>query len=359
MQLNSTAYSIREILNMLERRELVVNNEYQRGSGLWPDGPASYFIETILEGFPFPKIYLFEYLTRPDRNIKKEIVDGQQRIGSVKRFFDNQLRLTTDSKFSGQTFDDLDDEYKDAFLTYAVSVDVIRNARESEILQMFRRMNAYTLPLNEAEKRHSSFQGRFKWFVNSTADDTESFFLEYGVFKPREIVRMADAEFISECILALERGIVSTSAKDLSRLYSKYDETFEEAQRYNRMITSAVQYIYEHFEVLRKTKMMKNYAVQTLIIALMHCRYGIEAVRNEWNVQPIDTFCTNPERAANELLGLAQAHEAKELEGPHGTYVWGALGGTNREPRRRARMAAVLRALGATVPEAMDADLPK
>jgi hypothetical protein len=84
MNINGNNYSVIEIINMLERRELEVNNSYQRGSGLWPDGPSSYFIDTILQGFPFPKIYMYEYMDRPNRGLKKinRIVDG---IGSSNR----------------------------------------------------------------------------------------------------------------------------------------------------------------------------------------------------------------------------------------------------------------------------------
>src|SRR5262249_15983658 len=64
MNINTNNYSVLEILNMLDRRELLVNQDYQRGSGLWPDGASSYFIDTILEGFPFPKIYMYEFLDR-------------------------------------------------------------------------------------------------------------------------------------------------------------------------------------------------------------------------------------------------------------------------------------------------------
>ena len=51
MIINSNNYSISEIVGMLNRRELQVNNEYQRGSRLWPNGARSYFIDTILEKF--------------------------------------------------------------------------------------------------------------------------------------------------------------------------------------------------------------------------------------------------------------------------------------------------------------------
>jgi hypothetical protein len=359
MQIGSNSYSVSEILAMLDRRELLVNNEYQRGSGLWPLGPSSYFIDTILEGFPFPKIYLYEYLTRPNRELRREIVDGQQRINTIQRFFRNEFPLASESRYGGLFFEDLDDDVKDAFLTYAVSVDVIRSANTTDILQMFRRMNAYTLPLNEAEKRHSSFHGPFKWFTNSLSDSLNEFFVEYGVFSAREIVRMADTEFISECVLAIERGVVSTSPTDLKRLYEKYDKEFADEGRYTELIETSARFIFENFANLRKSKMMRPYASQTLMIGLIHCRYGIPAITQTWGVEPIGRFATNTDEAAEQLLALAQAHEAKELEGPFGKYVWGASGGTNREPRRRARLTQVLRILGADVPDNMDADLPK
>src|SRR3546814_7157896 len=85
MNINTNNYSILEIIGMLDRKELIVNPDYQRGSGIWPDGPSSYFIDTILEGYPFPKIYMYEFMDRSTRGIRKEIVDGQQRIKTIVR----------------------------------------------------------------------------------------------------------------------------------------------------------------------------------------------------------------------------------------------------------------------------------
>src|SRR3546814_18010366 len=110
-----------------------------------------------------------------------------------------------ESKYAGNRFSDLDEEIQNQFVSYTVSVDVIRNATRAEILQMFRRMNAYTLPLNEPEKRHSSFQGAFKWFINHLADELNEFFVEFVVFTNRQIVRMRSEarrvgkECVSKC----------------------------------------------------------------------------------------------------------------------------------------------------------------
>lgn len=351
MQINTSNYSVIEIVEMLDRRELVVNRDYQRGTGLWPDGPASYFIDTILEGYPFPKIYMYEFVDPGSRRMRKEIVDGQQRIRTIQRFYRNEFAIKGESRFAGKSFQDLDEEDQIKFVSYPVSVDVIRSAKRSEILQMFRRMNAYTLPLNEPEKRHSSFQGKFKWFVNSMTDALGEFFIEFGVFTQRQIVRMADAELISECVLSMERGIISTSASDLNKLYRGYDNEFPEMQDYSARIHETFSFIVEELGDLRRTHMMKPYALHSLITALIHARFGIPSIQNETDVAPVGQFVINGAEAVNNLLTLAQAHEAKETDGPYHRYVWGCDAAVNRAPRRYARAMSVLRAIGVQVPD--------
>lgn len=343
---------------MLDRKELIVNSDYQRGSGIWPVGPSSYFIDTILEKFPFPKIYMYEFLDKTNRGLRKEIVDGQQRIGTIRRFFNGDFAIGGESKFSGKKFADLDDDEQDAFLSYPVSVDVVRSATRSEILQMFRRMNAFTLPLNEAEKRHSGYQGKFKWFINDVSDELNEFFIEFGVFKSRQIVRMADAALISDCILSIQRGVISTGPKDLNNLYKKFDDVFPQEAEFREKLYETFRFVSANFPDLRNTFMMKPYALHSLVTALIHNRYGIDSISDELRIATSNRFTTDIGAAHQSLLSLAQAHEAKELDGPNGKYVWGCVSTTDRRPRRLARVASILRALGTVVPNEVDEFVP-
>ncbi len=90
---------------------------------------------------------------------------------------------------------------------------------------------------------------------------------------------------------------------------------------------------------------------------MIHAKYGIPPIAEMTQTHSIGNFAANPSSAAERLLTLAQAHEAKELEGPFGKYVWGASAGTNRINRRLARVSAILRALGVNVPSAVDANI--
>lgn len=339
MKIDGSTYSIAELHEMLDRKDLVVNRDYQRGPRLWPTGARSYFIDTILTGFPFPKLYFYEYLDRDARKTKREIVDGQQRISAIVDFHQGKYALTSVSRqFSGLRFSDLAEEVQDLFLGYPVPIDVIRNAEKGEILEMFRRMNAYTLPLNEAEKRHSTYQGTFKWFINETATERTAFFVEFGVFTNRQVVRMADAELLAEMVLSLERGILSSSNKLLSDLYKKYDDAFADENSYRERLREFFGYVAGNFGELRNSFLMKPYVVHSLFTAAMHNKYGLPGVAEAIDLPPIGAIAVDAEKAAAGLQALALAHEGKDLEGEFGDYVWGCTGGTNREPRRVARV---------------------
>jgi len=90
-------------------------------------------------------------LDKETKRPRREIVDGQQRITTLVEFADGKFALGKNAQgHEGQFFNQLSEDDQDSFYAYTVSVDVIRNADRSDLLQMFRRMNAYTLPLNAA-----------------------------------------------------------------------------------------------------------------------------------------------------------------------------------------------------------------
>ncbi|MNT09390.1 hypothetical protein D3C72_1441710 [compost metagenome] len=88
---------------------------------------------------------------------------------------------------------------------------------------------------------------------------------------------------------------------------------------------------------------MKPYAFYTLLCALLFNRYG--AAPANFPHVPIGSFARNSSNAQQRLIALAEAHEAKETDGPHKEYVAGCLGGTNRIHQRQKRFEAVLEAL--------------
>ena len=208
MRTTSGHLSIAEIRDQMGDGVLTANQIYQRSAGLWPPSAKSYFIDTILNSYPFSSVYIHERLSTKTNKISKDIVDGQQRLTTIFEFITNKFALSSSSKlYRGQKFDQMEEDVKERILTYSVPVVTIFSPDQNEILEMFRRMNAFTVPLNPAEQRHSQFHGAFKWFVNGVADEFSPMLNTFGVLTQKQIVRMSDAEFITDLVDTAIRGI--------------------------------------------------------------------------------------------------------------------------------------------------------
>lgn len=276
----------------------------------------------------------------------REIVDGQQRMLSIVDYREGKFALGNNSKnYAGKRFEQLSDDEREAFLTYTVSVDVIRNAQRPDILQMFRRMNAYTLPLNDAEKRHSEFHGVFKDWINRLVDAWGPVLSEWKVLSSRSIVRMEDAEFFAEIALSFKLGIKSSSNTMLRNLYVENDDVFAEAEEWAGRINEIFSLIQAEFSPIQNSYMTKSYAFQSLVIALAHNMWGIPGLEGATGVPATGKFCTAPDTAIEKLLELASAHETKDTDGKYRDYVEACKGGSNRLKQRLARVYNISLAL--------------
>ena len=123
MQVTLANYTIAEYCQQMADHKIVVNREYQRSEGVWPPAARSYLIDTILCGFPIPKLSLYQRTDLRTRTTIKEIVDGQQRSTTILSFYNNEFRLTGKGEFTGKSFVSLEEVEQTKFLDYALSVD--------------------------------------------------------------------------------------------------------------------------------------------------------------------------------------------------------------------------------------------
>jgi len=240
MNLSVGQITLIDLIGQLERREVIINTNYQRGAGLWPDSARTYFIDTILEGYPFPKVYLYQVFNEKYKRPIKEIVDGQQRLTTIVDFMNDKFTLTSASKkYAGMKYSDLDEDVQNQFISYQIELSIILSATRAELLEMFRRINAYTAPLSAAEKRHATYQGDFKWFIVELADEYSPILENLGIFTDKQLARMQDAEFIADLVVSLEKGIVQKSAKTIDDLYKLYEGNFNRQREYTRISPTA------------------------------------------------------------------------------------------------------------------------
>jgi hypothetical protein len=220
---NPEHYPIADFVNWYKQKELILNPEFQRGS-VWSSQARSYLIDSILRGYPLPKLLMRTRIDRSTRKTIRDVVDGQQRLRTVIDFVENRLTLGIRAReFNGMRFDDLDDDVQDKFLAYKLTSEQLINASDDDVLEVFVRINSYTVPVNDAELRNAKFDNEFSNVVKSTVRQL-SHVWDLGVLAPRARVRMADQSLVAEIYGFKINGIGEGGEASITKLYQQMDK---------------------------------------------------------------------------------------------------------------------------------------
>jgi len=360
MQVTTTNYTVAEYAAQMGRGDITVNRDYQRTEEVWPAAARSYLIDTMLLGYPIPKLSLFQKTDLKSRRTIKEIVDGQQRSMAILDFYDNKFRISGKSKFSGRNFEKLDDEEKQHFLDYAVTVDLIVNATEEDIRQLFRRINSYTVPLNPQEVRHATHQGLFKWFIVELTEKYATSLKQIGVFAEKQLSRMADAALFTEIIIAMIEGIETSAGKKLNLFYAEHEEVFAGENDIRKRVDVAFGKILQ-WETIHGGSLMKPYNFYSLFLAISHIDSPLTPLSNVYlndgtGFRTDDVLLSNLgmlgsalEKARDEddsdiVEGEEEAYEAPEVKRLK-PFVDACSEATNTEKQRKERFRWFCKAL--------------
>lgn len=347
MQVFPSTFTVAEYCQQMLDGQIIVNRDYQRTSEAWPTPARSYLIDTILNGYPMPKFALYQKTDLKSRRTVKEIVDGQQRSKTILDFFEGKLRIAGRANlFSGSRLNQLEEEYQQKFLAYQLTVDLYVGATDIDIRQVFRRMNSYTVPLNDQEKRHASYQGDFKWFIAGLSEKYSEMLKDIGVFSEGQLSRMADASLFSEIIYALMEGIESSSKAKLDKLYADHDDSFDSTFLMT-LLSQALDRIMDWPDIFNGP-LMKSYNFYCLILAICHVYSGpLESLDGLYSVQP--ALFTDKNTALVNLTKLAEAVEGQNISSIArpglAPFVYACSGATNQRERRLVRFQYFCRAL--------------
>jgi len=342
MQVIPSNFTVVEYCEQMSEGKIVVNRDYQRSNKVWPPAARSYLIDTILQGYPIPKLSLYSKTDLKSQKTIKEIVDGQQRSQAIYSFLNNEFRLSGNAILAGMTFSQLEEDDKTRFLNYSISVDIFVGASDHEIREVFRRINSYTVPLNPAEQRNALFQGEFKWFMVGLSQEYSQALKMIGTFKERQLVRMRDISLLGEVILSLFRGIESASEKKLSDFYRENDVEFLSVEEVRRKIDKGFERILQ-WEEIHQTALIKPYNFYSLIQAIIHHLEPVEAFMEDYSTTAQDDFSRDIVLA--NLGSLAAALDEPELYPQYADYVNACAAATTRIKQRKARFTFFCRAL--------------
>ena len=103
-------YRIADFLEWHREKKLKLNPDFQRGS-VWTPAARTFLIDTILRGFPIPKIYLRTAVDTDTKQSYREVVDGQQRLRAIIDFANDKFALSKRAgEFSGLRYSTLESD---------------------------------------------------------------------------------------------------------------------------------------------------------------------------------------------------------------------------------------------------------
>jgi hypothetical protein len=143
---------------------------YQRAGAIWSLEKQQLFVDSLLNGYDVPKIYLHDLRGRHPTRVYA-VVDGKQRLTTIWGFLTDAFALADDFAVehanlpelpdgvthpaAGQRFSQLHPEWQRVLRRTYLAVVLIQNATETDIEDLFSRLNNGE-PLTPAEKRNAA-----------------------------------------------------------------------------------------------------------------------------------------------------------------------------------------------------------
>jgi len=352
METNYTSQTIANYVEDLRRGRIKINRDYQRSDEVWPDTARSFLIETVLLRYPIPKFSLRQ-LTDPKTLVAhSEVVDGQQRSRALQDFAEDNLRLTktlTSEHLRGRLYSELEEADQERFLNYQIQIDLYLGTSDSEVREIFRRINSYTVPLNPEEQRHAIYQGLFKWFVHELMNRYDEPLATIGVFTKKQLVRMQHGKLLTELLHALEFGITTTKAPQLNALYKAHDKEFHNEKTMDSLVRAALDTLVSWSDI-HGTALMRPYQVYALVLALIHVTHPQDTLNSAFEVAKGSKVVTKSVTPSLLRLGAILEDDGQHLQATgdasqYVEFIAASSSKTNTREQRSIRFAWYCRAL--------------
>lgn len=192
---------------------------------VWTHPQKSYLIDTILNGYPVPEIYMQEFVDETG-NEQHIIIDGQQRTRACLEFIEGGFPIKEEESptWGGMKFDDLSPEDKKKIFGYTFIVRMLPDMSDHDIRGIFQRLNKNVVALNSQELRQATYWGPFLQTMQELSN--YSFWNTTGIFTPVNVRRMMDTEYVSELSIAILHGH-QNKKESIDKYYLEYENEFD------------------------------------------------------------------------------------------------------------------------------------
>ncbi|MGP1520002.1 MAG: DUF262 domain-containing protein [Treponema sp.] len=252
--------SVVDLVGMMTDKRIYLTPEYQRNY-VWDNKKASLLIESILLNIPIPVIYAAR---ERDENLTWNIVDGLQRLNSLKRFYDNEFSLVgleILSELNGEKYETLNSKTKSYLDDANLRIVLLFEDSHPDIkYDIFMRLNTGSVKLKPQELRNCLYRGSFNEALKEMVKD-ENILNIMNLTSPHR--RMDDIELILRYIAISEN----------------YDKKKETLNNYNGVMKSFLNDYMYHNQNMSVDKIKEIKSKVILTVKKAYSIFGKQAFR--------------------------------------------------------------------------------
>jgi hypothetical protein len=329
------------LYDIYKRDLLELDPPYQRRS-VWNHSYKEYFIDTIIQNYPIPAIFLYEEI---DENgiAKYNVVDGKQRLTALFEFIQNVFPVSEDAtktELRGKFFDEFPPGFKNKLWGYSILIEYLPTAEESVINNIFDRINRNVAKLTPQELRHARFSGNFISSVEEYTDYLNNLFeFDFPRIAPQSRKQMKDVEIVAQLFLLIEEKSPKGYSKDnLDGIFSEKDEEWDKKSEVETSFKKTLSLIQEIINSDDSNKIKDKFKTQVDFYSLFSAiltlsnsaRINTTEIKDKL-IKFIDEYNDETKRGLNEDLNKY--------------YIFSQTG-VNRTNARIERMNTLLKYLG-------------
>lgn len=230
-----TTPTVSDLYEWIRADKINLRPDFQR-KFVWTQEHQEAFIDTVLQGYPFPEIYVCQDNIDIDRmRTTQSVIDGQQRLTTLVNYIEGNFHRPLKSIIS---FENLDNTQKATFLSYQVVVRNIGQVEEGIVREIFRRINLTKFKLEDVEIHNAVYDGEFIRTAKSIVNEAN--LQEFAVFLESEFTRMADLYFILQVMSTLEHGGYYNRETEVEKYIEKYNEEYPQSTSMQDTIKGAL-----------------------------------------------------------------------------------------------------------------------
>jgi hypothetical protein len=277
---NLSSHSSQEFRDWNDAKTLVITPKFQRRE-VWRTPARSYFIESLLQDIPIPPIFLRIRQDKKLKRVVREVIDGQQRLRALLGFMGNEYALSkTVNDYGGKKFSELPEEVRQKIEKFVFLCEVFQQISDEEVLEVFARVNTYSVGLNDQELRNGTYFGHFKRSAYRIAHQHLEFWRAHAIFSESGIARMLEVELTSELMIAMLAG-QQDKKKSIDSFYRDFDESFPKRKTVETRFAVVADCINTTMDDdLRDTEFRRVPLFYTLFCVIYHRLYGLPGISN-------------------------------------------------------------------------------